>query len=129
MHIHVDSTMWKMPKHGLSLIRFFPYMDKILSVFSRIWTDSLILLILPKYGKIRISFCPPGYDKNPKLFRTNSFVLAHSSAKKFYKEQLTLKSSIQWYHIAFCPYTGRIRIRESSHFGIFYALLSCAEFL
>ena len=35
-------------------------------------------------------------------FRTNSFVLAHSSAKKIYNEQLTLKSSIQWYHMTEC---------------------------
>ena len=38
-----------MPKYGLSMIRIFPYMDRIVSVFSRIWTDSLIL---SKYGKI-----------------------------------------------------------------------------
>ena len=36
---------------------------------------------------------PQGYDQKRKLFRTNSFVLAHSSAKKFYVEQLTVKSS------------------------------------
>ena len=36
-----------------------------------------------------------GYDQKRKLFRTNSFVLAHSSAKKIYIEQLTVKSSIQ----------------------------------
>ena len=42
---------------------------------------------------------PQGYDLKRKLFRTNSFVLAHSSAKKFYIEQLTLKSSIQWHHM------------------------------
>ena len=37
--------------------------------------------------------------KKHKLFRTNSLVLAHSSAKTFYIEQLTVKSSIQWYHM------------------------------
>ena len=31
--------------------------------------------------------------------RTNSFVLAHSSAKKIKIKQLTVKSSIQWYHM------------------------------
>ena len=36
---------------------------------------------------------PQGCDQKRKLFRTNSFVLAHSSAKKFYVEQLTVKSS------------------------------------
>ena len=41
----------KMPKYGLSMIRIFPYMEGIVSVYSRIWTDSLIL---SKYGKIRI---------------------------------------------------------------------------
>ena len=42
---------------------------------------------------------PQGYDHKRKLFRTNNFVLAHSSAKKIYIEQLTIKSSIQWYHM------------------------------
>ena len=35
-----------------------------------------------------------------KLFRTNSLVLAHSSAKKFYIEQLTEKSSTHDFHMA-----------------------------
>ena len=39
----------KMPKYGLSMICVFPYMDGIVSVFSCVWTDSLIL---SKYGKI-----------------------------------------------------------------------------
>ena len=42
---------------------------------------------------------PQGYDQKRKLFRTNSFVLAHSSAKKFYIEQGTVKSAIQSYHM------------------------------
>ena len=33
-------------------------------------------------------------DQKCKLFLTNSFVLAHSSAKKIYNEQLTLKSTM-----------------------------------
>ena len=49
-----------------------------------------------KYGPEK---APQGYDQKRKLFRTNSFVLAHSSAKNFYIEQLTVKSSIQWYHM------------------------------
>ena len=49
-----------------------------------------------KYG---VFSGPQGYDQKRKLFRTNSFVLAHSSAKKFYIKQLTVKSSIQWYHM------------------------------
>ena len=40
-----------------------------------------------------------GYDQNRKFFRTNSFMLAHLSAKKFYIEKLTVKSSKQWYHM------------------------------
>ena len=28
-----------MPKYGLSLIRIFPYMDRIVSAFSHIWTE------------------------------------------------------------------------------------------
>ena len=74
--------------------------------------------IQSKYGKIRtkktleqvrINFFinsaqfselnPQDYDQKRKLFRTNSFVLAHSSAKKIYNEELTLKSTIQWYHM------------------------------
>ena len=52
-----------------------------------------------KYAQIQ-AFCDPqGYDQKRKLSRTNSFVLARSSAKKFYIEQLTVKSSIEWYHI------------------------------
>ena len=43
-----------------------------------------------KYGPEKT---PQGYDQKRKLFRTNSFVLAHSSPKKFYIEQLTVKFS------------------------------------
>ena len=42
---------------------------------------------------------PHDYDQKTKLFRTNSFVPAHSSVKKMYNEQLNVKSSIQWYHM------------------------------
>ena len=52
-----------------------------------------------KYGPEKT---PQDYDEKRKLFRTNSFVLAHSSAKKIYNEQLTLKSTIQWYHMTEC---------------------------
>ena len=34
-------------------------------------------------GKYGPGKTPQGYDQKRKLFRTNSFVLAHSSAKKF----------------------------------------------
>ena len=40
-----------MPKYELFLIRIFPYMGKIVSVFSRIWTEFPILC---NYRKIRI---------------------------------------------------------------------------
>ena len=49
--------------------------------------------------QIRSFSGPQGYDQKRKLFRTNSFVLAHSSAKRIYIEQLTVKFSIQWYHM------------------------------
>ena len=49
-----------------------------------------------KYG---VFSGPQGYDQKRKLFRTNRFVLAQSSAKKFYIEQITVKPSIQWYHM------------------------------
>ena len=49
-----------------------------------------------KYG---VFSDPQGYDEKRKLFRTNSFVVTHSSPKKFNIEQLTVKSSIQWYHM------------------------------
>ena len=58
---------------------------------------------LSKYGKIRIRFCPHGYNQKRKLFRTNSFVFAHSSAKKNYNEQLTLQSSIHFNVTSFSP--------------------------
>ena len=45
---------------------------------------------------------PQGYDQKHKLFCTNSFVLAESSVKKIYIEQLTLKSSIKWYDMTEC---------------------------
>ena len=47
-----------------------------------------------KNGQIRSSSGPQDYDQKRKLFRNNSFVLAHSSAKKIYSKQLMLKSSI-----------------------------------
>ena len=46
-----NSTAWNMPKYELFLIRIFPYMDKIVSVFLRIWTEFPILC---NYRKIRI---------------------------------------------------------------------------
>ena len=52
-----------------------------------------------KYGPEKT---PQGYDQKLKLLRTNSFVLAHSSAKKIYNEQLTLKYTMQWYHMTEC---------------------------
>ena len=44
----IDVTARNTPKSGLSLIRIFPYIDRIVFVFPRIWTESTI------YGKIRI---------------------------------------------------------------------------
>ena len=38
-----------MPKYGLSLIGIFRYMDRIISVFSRIWTE------IRKYGSEKAS--------------------------------------------------------------------------
>ena len=49
--------------------------------------------------QIRSFSGPQSYDQKRKLFRTNSFVLVYSSAKNFYIEQLTVKSSIHWYHM------------------------------
>ena len=43
-----------------------------------------------------------GYNQKRKLFRNNSSALAHSSVKNIYNEQLPLKSSVQWYHMAEC---------------------------
>ena len=42
------------------------------------------------------------YDRKHKLFPINSFVLAHSSAKKLYNKYVTLKSLLQWYHMTEC---------------------------
>ena len=55
-----QDTAWNMSKYGLSLFRIFPYMDRIVSVFSRIWTEiqENTDTILPTYGKIRIRESP-----------------------------------------------------------------------
>ena len=45
-------------------------------------------------------FNPQGFDQKRKLFGTNNFVFAHSTMKKKYNKLLTLKSSMQWYHMA-----------------------------
>ena len=70
------------------------------SVFPRIWTEyGHLRSIQSKCKNIRTIKTPQDYDQKRKLFRTNSFVPAQSSAKKIYNEQLTLKSTIQWYHM------------------------------
>ena len=69
-------TVWKLSKYVLFSNSYFP-------IFG---------LSTGKYGPKKT---PQVYDQKRKLFRTNSFVLAHSSAQKFYIEQLTVKSSIQ----------------------------------
>ena len=51
---------------------------------------------MPEYGFFSD---PQGYDQKRKFFRANSFVLAHSSAKNIYNQELALKSSIQWHHM------------------------------
>ena len=68
-----------MPEYAFSLTRIYPYKNRILENTG--------------YKKRQ------GYDQKRKLFRTNSFVLAHSSAAKISNDQLTVKSSIQWYHM------------------------------
>ena len=47
---------------------------------SESFCQALIGLNTGKYGSGKT---PRGYDQKRKLFRTNNFVLAHSSAKKF----------------------------------------------
>ena len=51
-NVHQD-TAWNIPKCRLSLIRIFPYMDRIVSVFSRIYSESEIQ---SKCRKIRLWF-------------------------------------------------------------------------
>ena len=46
-----------------------------------------------KMSKYGVRSGPQGYDQKRKLFPTNSFVVAHLSAKKIYNEQLRAKSS------------------------------------
>ena len=67
---HKDSTMRKMPKYRLSLICIFQDMDTIVSVFSCIWIDSLIL---SKYKKTQIWFGPytGKADQRKPVFRHN----------------------------------------------------------
>ena len=50
-----EDTAWNIPKYGLFLVCVFAYLDRTVSVFSGIWTESEILY---KYEKIRIRFCP-----------------------------------------------------------------------
>ena len=71
----------KCPNTEFFQVRIFPHLDWMqrdapyLSVFS------------PNAGKSGPEKAPQGYDQKRKLFRTNSFVLAHSSAKKIYIDQ------------------------------------------
>ena len=46
-----------------------------------------------KMSKYGVRSGPQGYDQKRKLFPTNSFVVAHLSAKKIYNEQLRAKAS------------------------------------
>ena len=66
-----------------------------------------------KYG---VFSGPQGYYQKRKLFRTNSFVLAHSSAKKIYNEQLTLKYCVS---LRVQSERGKIQTRKNSVFGHF----------
>ena len=59
--------------YGCSLTRTFSYKDRVVH-------------------ENKSQRKPQGYDQKRKLFRTNSFLHAYSSAKKIYNEQLTLKS-------------------------------------
>ena len=65
-------------------------------------SECLLGLQCVKSVQIRSFSWSTNYDQKRKLFRTISFVLAHSSAKKIYNEQLTLKPTIQWYHMTEC---------------------------
>ena len=53
--VRKNSTGWYMPKYRLLLIRIFPYMDRIISVFSSTGTESPIK---SKYRKIQIRKSP-----------------------------------------------------------------------
>ena len=75
--------MWKVSIYGIISDPYFP-------VFS------------PNTRKYGPEKTPQVYDQKRKSFRTNSFVLAHSSTKKIYNGQLTLNSSVQWYHMTKC---------------------------
>ena len=74
-----------MPEYGFSLTSTFSYKDRAIQENTS-------------------QRKPQGYDQKRKPFRTNSFVSVHSSAKKIYNEQLTLKSNakVQWYHMIEC---------------------------
>ena len=72
-------TAWKVPKYGVVSGLYFPIFGlnrERYGVFS------------PNTGKYGPEITPQGYDQKRKLFRTNSFALAHSSAKKVYTERL-----------------------------------------
>ena len=64
------------------------------------WSKFLIVWIILQIFhsntvKYRLEKAPQGYDQKCKLFRTNSFVLPHSSAKTIYNEQLLLKPPME----------------------------------
>ena len=57
------------------------------------------------HSKIKMKQKLKSYDQKHKLFRNNSFVLAHSSVKKIYSEQLSLQyNGITWLNVtSFSP--------------------------
>ena len=63
----IDVTAQNTPKSGLSLIRIFPYIDRIVFVFPRIWAESTI------YGKIRIRLYLYAGKYGPEKRRISSY--------------------------------------------------------
>ena len=92
------------PLDYLGKIVVWRYLIFILS--NTLWllgnTTHHFVVLYGNYRLIREVHFPQGYDEKRKLFCANSFVLAHSSAKKFYNKQLTLKSSTELYCMTKC---------------------------
>ena len=78
------------------------------SIFSHIWTKYADLLRKSLYSVWMLENTDQknsqGYHQKRKLFPAISFVLVHLSTKKIYSGQLTLRTSIQWYHMTECDF-------------------------
>ena len=90
-------TAWKLSKYRVIRGPYFPVFGLNTEIYGvNLRIQSECRKIPTRNNSTRLRSKTQKLLQKQKLFRTNSFVLAHSSAKRFYIEQLTVKSSIQW---------------------------------